>query len=343
MRLLSTYIIAALLLTTGCKQDFDITSEYTEIPIVYGLLNQQENTHYIRIQKGFLFEGNALTAAGVADSIYYTDSLLVQLKSLPNGPAITLQKVDGNTLGLPKAPGLFANEPNWLYRANAALDAGKSYRLEVTNTNSGKTIFAETNLVKDFTISVPFKSQKILISSTSTPKIVFYTPANAGMYDLTLRFPYKEYDALSNTLVLDSFADIKLYKSQLTANSVGGDQIVREINGTVLLSNLSQQLEKRNDRYREFNIAKGMTLFFAMGGDELARYINAQLTQATGISSNEAVSPYTNINGGYGIFSSRYFKQVDSILLTEAALDTLACSPLATGLRFKGSTGQICE
>lgn len=343
MRHLYYFFLAAILLAGSCKQDFDITSDYEEIPIVYGLLNQQETTHYIRIQKGYLIDGNALTAAGIADSIYYTDSLLVQLKALPNGPVFTLQKVDGNTLGLPKAPGLFANEPNWLYRANTTLDPSKSYLLEITNIMNGKTIRAETNLVKDFTISVPFKSQKILISSTSTPKIIFYTPTNAGMYDLTLRFPYKEYDATTNTLVLDSFADIILYKSQLTGSSVGGDQVVREINGTVLLSNLSQQLQKRTDRYREFNVAKGMTLFFAAGGDELARYINSQLTQATGISSNEAVPPYTNINGGYGIFSSRYFKQIDSILLTEAALDTLACSPLSTGLRFKGSTGQICE
>ena len=46
--------IAVLLITlfTGCKQDFDITADYIEVPVVYGLLNQQDDTSYIRIQKG---------------------------------------------------------------------------------------------------------------------------------------------------------------------------------------------------------------------------------------------------------------------------------------------------
>src|SRR4051812_8201360 len=104
----SLIVIVLLLLVGGCKQDFDITSDYKEIPVVYGLLNAQDNTHYIRIQKGYLIEGDALLAAGSSDSIYYPENaLIVKLipytaSGLQQGAIISLSRVDGNTVNLPK-------------------------------------------------------------------------------------------------------------------------------------------------------------------------------------------------------------------------------------------------
>src|SRR5947209_3608613 len=110
--------ISLFAFVSGCKKDFDITANYKEIPIVYGLLNAQEFTHYVRIQKGYLIDGNALIAAGVADSIYYPDVLTVKLKAQPNGSIYNLTRIDGNTVGLPKDSGIFANSPNILYTFN---------------------------------------------------------------------------------------------------------------------------------------------------------------------------------------------------------------------------------
>src|SRR5437899_1932520 len=93
--LLIAIIVFAL---SACKQDFDITASYKEVPLVYGLLNQQDsaNIHFVRIQKAFLLQGSAYTAAGNPDSIYYTDSLLVQIKTEPTGAIYTLTKVNGD-------------------------------------------------------------------------------------------------------------------------------------------------------------------------------------------------------------------------------------------------------
>ncbi|MBK7150108.1 MAG: hypothetical protein IPH78_15250 [Bacteroidetes bacterium] len=55
-------------LVSGCKQDFDITSPYKEITVVYALLNAKETTHYVRIQKGYQIEGDAYAGAAVGDS-----------------------------------------------------------------------------------------------------------------------------------------------------------------------------------------------------------------------------------------------------------------------------------
>src|SRR5688500_9231097 len=115
MKYAFVFLLLSFLLFS-CEQDFDVTADYQEIPVVYGLLNQQDippnNYHYIRIQKGYLIEGNALVAAGVADSVYYSDSISVQMKTLPTGATYNLVKVNGDLLGLPKESGTFANSPN---------------------------------------------------------------------------------------------------------------------------------------------------------------------------------------------------------------------------------------
>src|SRR5690349_20621550 len=99
------YSLFAILLFTisSCRQDFDITSKYKEVTIVYALLNAKETTHYVRIQKGYLIDGNALTAAGVKDSIYYPNILTVKLtpyfNGSVNGSPFTLTRVNGPDLG----------------------------------------------------------------------------------------------------------------------------------------------------------------------------------------------------------------------------------------------------
>lgn len=110
MKNLLLAFLSLCLTISGCQQDFDITADYKEITVVYGLLNSSENTHYLRIQKGYLIDGDAFQAGGVADSIYYNDSLLVQIKALPNGATYTLTKVDGNLIGLPEDTEFYSTE-----------------------------------------------------------------------------------------------------------------------------------------------------------------------------------------------------------------------------------------
>jgi hypothetical protein len=39
---------------TSCETDFELNAEWKDITIVYGILNQNDTAHYIRIQKAFL-------------------------------------------------------------------------------------------------------------------------------------------------------------------------------------------------------------------------------------------------------------------------------------------------
>ncbi len=349
----SRCLLLALVFISGCKQDFDITANYKEVPVVYGLLNWKETTHYIRIQKGYLIDGNANVAAGISDSIYYPDVLTVQLipystlNGNQSGAIFTLSRVNGNDIGLPKESGIFASDSNILYTFNGTIDPNKRYALKVTN-NSNSYIFKTQKVnnvegipfVKDFQINTPSKAAKLPLQNNSPAKIVFVPAENAGIYDLKIRFYYREYNQSDNALLKDTFAEILLLKSYMADYS--SNNIVGELSATNVIGYLSSHLEHSNSIYREFNEQKGIQVIVAAGGSELTTYLNSQAAQG-GLASNEALPPYTNIEGGQGLLSSRYYKQVDSVLLSDRGLDSLACGPLSSGLRFKNRNGLICN
>ena len=349
-------IVAALLLTlfAGCKQDFDITADYKEIPVVYGLLNQQDNVHYIRIQKGYLIDGDARVAAGVTDSVYYPDTLTVKLipyfNGSPSGSAFTLNRVDGDALGLPKASGTFANSPNILYRFTGALDNTKTYRLEVTNKSNGYKFKSKKNedsvditLVKDFQINSPFKAGLAigLQSEPSAFKVVWRGAENSGVYDLTVRFHYLEFKQSDNSLYRDTFVDIPFLRSYIPSSTTS-DLYTVPLTSDLVLGYLANNVKSDIEVIRQFNILKGMQFKFAAGGSELKKFMESQQAQG-GLASNEALPTYSNIDGGVGLLSSRYFKQIDSVLLKPEGIDSLACSSITRALKFKNRNGVLCQ
>ena len=54
--------VAVLIMALGfvsCETDIDVNAEPTDITIVYGLLNPNDTTHYLKINKAFIGEGSA--------------------------------------------------------------------------------------------------------------------------------------------------------------------------------------------------------------------------------------------------------------------------------------------
>lgn len=347
MKKIAALLLLGVVLITiqACTQDFDVSADYKEVPVVYGLLSSNENVHYIRIQKGFLIDGDAFPAAGVADSVYYSDSLVVTLKELPNGGTFTLTRVDGNTEvpAIPKDGGQFANSPNILYKFTGSLNPSKEYQLTVVRGETNDVITtAKTKLVSDFTISFPEAGSKFDLKTVQVPIVYWFTAGNAGIYDLTIRFNYLEFaNGTTGPPVKDTFVDIVILKNNIFGNGSPADPRTTELNGEYILRAIAAGIPANDAVYREFNETKGMQFRFGAGGIELANYINSKLAQS-GITSNEALPPYTNIQNGVGLLSSRYFKNVDGVLLGDKGLDTLSCSPITSGLKFKNSLGGFC-
>ena len=67
----------------GCSTDVDLTAEYQSIPVVYGLLEMEADTQWVRINRTWLGDGNQIEAAAIRDSSEYpVDAISVFMEEL---------------------------------------------------------------------------------------------------------------------------------------------------------------------------------------------------------------------------------------------------------------------
>src|SRR5437868_3293744 len=113
--MLKKYIAVLLLFACifSCKTDFNTVAPYKEITVVYGLLDPAKGAQYIKINKAFLGEGNALVMAQQMDSTNYPPGTLdVKLQQIQSGQEIQFVAVLDST----KEPGIFSNPYQIIYR-----------------------------------------------------------------------------------------------------------------------------------------------------------------------------------------------------------------------------------
>ena len=67
MRMIRCFFLLILFsgILVSCKQKFNVNADWQDITIVYGILNQGDTLHYIKVTKAFLGPGDALQYAKI--------------------------------------------------------------------------------------------------------------------------------------------------------------------------------------------------------------------------------------------------------------------------------------
>ena len=68
-----TLICLFLYMLSSCSEKVELVGNFEETAVVYGLLDQADTLHYIKITRAFIGPGNALEIAQIADSSYFTN------------------------------------------------------------------------------------------------------------------------------------------------------------------------------------------------------------------------------------------------------------------------------
>lgn len=178
-------LMASLLVLTfvSCKPKVDITSEYKDVTVVYGLINQDDRYQYIKIYKGYLTDGNALEWASELDNISYYDDIDVKMEEYVEddyGKEVLNQTFTLNPdTTIPKDPGTFAYPTQVLYRLRQPLTykGGHIFRLVITNKKTGEVVSGKATLLDDaFPFNVPLGSTGV----TSTIDVNSEDPWEVG-------------------------------------------------------------------------------------------------------------------------------------------------------------------
>ena len=70
MRKIAILFISTIFLWS-CETEFEVNAPWKDVSIIYGLLEANKDTQYVKIYRGFLGEQDALIMASNPDSIYY--------------------------------------------------------------------------------------------------------------------------------------------------------------------------------------------------------------------------------------------------------------------------------
>lgn len=322
----------------SCKTEVDLIGDYKVTPVIYGLLDQSDSIHYIKINRTFLGQGNALDMAQVPDSSYFDNVFATITETLSNGATGRTWVLRDTLVENKETNGVFfAPEQKLYYFATPtiqndptnSLKPDAKYRLDV-NINDGEfNITAETELINGVLQTTPnSNSSYIFIGSQPNDyrtQIFAFLRGNAKRFSFRLDFHYSETDV--NNVVTDksfqwTFPDLI---------SSSGTSVLFNAAGEVFFQTVRNRIPVDN------NIVKREPTFFTVnlvaGSEVLDNFINANQPSSS-LAQNKP--SYTNLEGGaIGVFTARYTIQNTRLFINPV-------SPNQRGLS-EPSTKELCQ
>ena len=320
-RLLLYYsLLVGLTVLNACSTDVELYADYKDVAIIYAMLDHRADTNYVKITRAFCgTNDNPIDASEVAliyDSSNYPgklDARIYELKSTYNGAyEVTGRIMELDTMTIhDKLEGVFYAPDQMVYYTtepfNANTESNKyKYRLVVVKPD-GDTLTASTNMVGNEEFSIMSSGVSFQLAPTNDlGRILFRADGTAALYEVAMQFNYREQLAghemkqkhirrAFGTRTIDQFIRIggNSYYLEYSQNwlfntlalAIGGDTIVDPNHPNVV-------------RYVD-----DFVISISAAGEDLYYYYAANQEQQN--SPVGFVSVYSNIDGGYGLFSSR--------------------------------------
>jgi len=308
-RLLLIAGLLFLLLLVDCRKEFSVNADYEDFPIVLGLVEITDNTHYIKVYKSFVTEKNAYDAAKDIHLYSYIDSVEVYLEERDIKTDTLIRKIPfDTTTEIPKDPGIFAYPMQIVYKAQAKLDIKYRYQLFVYNPYTKKMAYSQPILLAgQVTITRPTTT---LLGITDRAFNIDYKPGqNAYMHEFVITFYYTEM-MKDNTTKSGKPISWNLGKQTAPANPppILNFQLT---SGSFFFQNIANNIvENENVRARHTD---SIVISVFTAGKDWYKYLLANLP-SSGINQNRL--DYTNISAyivekdtvpkyALGLFSSR--------------------------------------
>jgi hypothetical protein len=334
-------LVGFIILLISCETDFETNAEWKDITVVYGLLDQRDSVQYIKINKAFLGEGDALMFAKENDSINYPFPLNVWLEEWDaNGNKLqTIIEFDTATSYKPDDPNaVFNTGAQRIYKGVPTnygvigkpyeiryivqppndtigfekiwLNEKSTYKLFIQYPDSSKLITSETYLVEDFKMTKPFaiingefiKFSKNPIFPTQFGWEKAPNDDNKFKYEFQLIFNYREL-TFDGQLIDTSLilASGEVYSQE------GSSELYYYYSENNFYTTCYNSIPYNNSS-DEANIKERYTgpvdIIVAAAAAEFNLFMEVY-EPSTSIVQEKP--PYTNIVNGIGIFSSRYY------------------------------------
>jgi hypothetical protein len=313
------FISLGLIVLNSCNEKIELIGDFVETAVVYGLLDQADSLHYIKINRAFIGPGNALEIAQIADSSYFTN-VDATISEYLNG-ILTRSWLLRDTILDNKDPnGVFYAPEQKVYYFKTmptgfngviqtstnpqmtSLNPQAIYKIDIVLNDGAFSVSGETELVRGITSAAATQNFNFKFADnpgeyTSTGITVSST-GNSFVLNTQLKIAFNEWE--NNTYSEKSFfwnlgeADVQPLSSKVfTANG--------ETFYDLMKSNCT---ENSTITKRTF---KGVTIKITGGAEELYNFIAVNKPSSGLAQSKPTYTNLTATNGKrvIGIFSSR--------------------------------------
>ena len=313
------FISLGLVVLNSCNEKIKLIGDFVETAVVYGLLDQADSLHYIKINRAFIGPGNALEIAQIADSSYFTN-VNATISEYLNGNLIRSWLLRDTILDNKDPNGVFYAPEQKVYYFKTmptgfngviqtstnpqmtSLNPQAIYKIDIVLNDGAFSVSGETELVRGITSAAATQNFNFKFANnpgeyTSTGITVSST-GNSYVLNTQLKTAFYEWEG--NTYSEKSFfwnlgeADVLPSSSKIfTANG--------ETFYDLMKSNCT---ENSTITKRTF---KGVTIKITGGAEELYNFIAVNKPSSGLAQSKPTYTNLTATNGKrvIGIFSSR--------------------------------------
>jgi len=189
-------LVACVGCFSSCKHEVDLYADYKQVPIIYGILDAQADTNFIKITRAFYASGDATQVAMNPDSSEFPGRLNARLTEYLNGEptreivldTITIHNKQEGVFYAPKQKLYYTAEPLCQNASNKRY----SYRLTVAFPNKD-TISTQCDMVGN----TGFKVQSLAFNFSKEyfgrkREFRFKPAVNGARYEFRLGFTFLE-------------------------------------------------------------------------------------------------------------------------------------------------------
>ena len=307
-------------LFASCEVEFSPNDNWKETPVVYCLLDQDDDTTFVRVQRCYLGEGNQYRFASIRDSVYYPEGALTVLLEEWNvwQEAVGHYHRSGDTARrtftlsytelVDKDSGLFYHQRQPIYYLPSAglLDTSYIYRVVVKKNSTGEVIASgETRLIRGEMVLVrPNNNTHFQFNGASrgrTCDMEWTMLRDARQYQPVVRFHYRDFiinrDVTPwDTTITPHYLDITF---PAVKSNFRGYACTTQVSQLFYLSEIKRMLD--GDTCPK-NIVDSVDISILCCTEDLSAYMYSANPLGT---LNQEPFIYTNIDGGLGVVAAR--------------------------------------
>ncbi|MBU2018022.1 MAG: hypothetical protein KJ941_00130 [Bacteroidetes bacterium] len=305
-QLISFFSLSVMILfLSACKEEIDVNTSYKETPVIFGLLDQTDSVHYIKINRGFVGPGNALDFAKIPDSNYF-EKVEAKIEEIIGGKIERTWNLRDTLLKDKSTNGVFFGPEYKAYYfttiTEPALKNEAVYRLTVNINDSKLIVKGETQLVSGFAENNTLENQTSSLRFAKLPgefvsQSVSFNKGTSAFANVRLDILISEFRGNQKDTVTIPWNIFEGESSGATYSaSAQGQSFYQTIRNGITNDNT---ITKRN--------LEGIRFTFTGGSTDLFNYV-AVTKPSSSLSQNKPIFTNLTVNGDYrvlGVFSSR--------------------------------------